>query len=88
MSSFTIFELFLFCPGDTRESPAIYVSQHLLDEGANLAIYDPKVSPEQIERDLDEIHREKQLSPSASLTVITSKNDEEQMEIQPQVIIT
>ena len=29
--------------GDTRESPAIYVAQHLLDEGANLAIYDPKV---------------------------------------------
>lgn len=30
--------------GDTRESPAIYVSKHLLDEGANLSIYDPKVS--------------------------------------------
>jgi UDP-glucose 6-dehydrogenase len=29
--------------GDTRESPAIYVSKHLLDEGANLSIYDPKV---------------------------------------------
>lgn len=29
--------------GDTRESPAIYVAKYLLDEGANLAIYDPKV---------------------------------------------
>ncbi len=29
--------------GDTRESPAIYVAKHLLDEGARLAIYDPKV---------------------------------------------
>jgi len=28
--------------GDTRESPAIYVSQLLLDEHAELAIYDPK----------------------------------------------
>lgn len=29
--------------GDTRESPAIYVSKHLLEEGACLHIYDPKV---------------------------------------------
>lgn len=29
--------------GDTRESPSIYVSKTLLDEGANLRIYDPKV---------------------------------------------
>ena len=30
--------------GDTRESSAIYVSNYLLDEGAKLSIYDPKVS--------------------------------------------
>ena len=30
--------------GDTRESAAIYIAQHLLDEGANISIYDPKVS--------------------------------------------
>ena len=29
--------------GDTRESPAIYVAKHLLEEGANLHIFDPKV---------------------------------------------
>lgn len=29
--------------GDTRESPAIYVCKYLLEEGANLHIYDPKV---------------------------------------------
>ena len=29
--------------GDTRESPAIYVAKHLLEEGAHLHIYDPKV---------------------------------------------
>ncbi len=28
---------------DTRESPAIYVSKELMDEGACLAVYDPKV---------------------------------------------
>ena len=31
-------------PGDTRESAAIYIGRHLLDEGAYLSIYDPKVS--------------------------------------------
>lgn len=30
--------------GDTRESPAIHVAKTLLDEGAVLHIYDPKVS--------------------------------------------
>ena len=29
--------------GDTRESAAIYISRHLLEEGAYLSIYDPKV---------------------------------------------
>lgn len=31
--------------GDTRESPAIYIAKHLLEEGARLRIYDPKVFP-------------------------------------------
>lgn len=34
--------------GDTRESPAIYVCKYLLEEGANLVIYDPKVPRHQI----------------------------------------
>lgn len=38
--------------GDTRESSSIYVSKYLLDEGANLTIYDPKVSKKQIMCDL------------------------------------
>lgn len=38
--------------GDTRESPSIYISQYLLEEGALLAIYDPKVEKEQILFDL------------------------------------
>jgi len=40
--------------GDTRESAAIYVARHLLDEGANLSIYDPKVSAEQVRLDLQD----------------------------------
>ncbi|KAG8197545.1 hypothetical protein JTE90_007281 [Oedothorax gibbosus] len=39
--------------GDTRESPAIYVCKHLLEEGANLHIYDPKVERKQIILDLE-----------------------------------
>ncbi|KAH9519864.1 hypothetical protein Btru_071102 [Bulinus truncatus] len=41
--------------GDTRESAAIYVSQYLLEEGANIRIYDPKVPEDQIINDLTEV---------------------------------
>jgi UDPglucose 6-dehydrogenase len=37
---------------DTRETPAIRICRGLLEEGAQLAIFDPKVSPEQIAADL------------------------------------
>jgi len=40
---------------DTRESAAIYVCADLLREQANLAIYDPKVTTEQILRDLGRV---------------------------------
>ena len=36
-----------------RESAAIYVAQQLMDEGAQLSIYDPKVTREQIFLDLE-----------------------------------
>ncbi|KAK9891447.1 hypothetical protein WA026_014680 [Henosepilachna vigintioctopunctata] len=38
--------------GDTRESPAIHVAKTLLDEGASLKIYDPKVEESRIYEDL------------------------------------
>lgn len=38
---------------DTRETPAIDVCKHLLEERASLAVYDPKVEPEKIYQDLD-----------------------------------
>ena len=37
---------------DTRESPAINICKDLIDEGAKLAIYDPKVKAGQIQHDL------------------------------------
>ena len=38
---------------DTRESAAIYVADHLLNEQANIAVYDPKVSNEKMQSDLN-----------------------------------
>lgn len=38
--------------GDTRESAAIYIAKYLLEEHANIVIYDPKVTKEQILADL------------------------------------
>eukprot|EP00474_Spongospora_subterranea_P010001 CRZ10459.1 hypothetical protein [Spongospora subterranea] len=38
--------------GDTRESAAIYVAKHLLEDRACLAVYDPKVGEQQIFSDL------------------------------------
>ncbi|XP_061431851.1 UDP-glucose 6-dehydrogenase-like isoform X2 [Lethenteron reissneri] len=40
--------------GDTRESSSIYICQHLMDEGAMLQIYDPKVKKEQMILDLSQ----------------------------------
>ncbi|NGF56549.1 nucleotide sugar dehydrogenase [Parapusillimonas sp. SGNA-6] len=40
---------------DTRESAAIYVADHLLDEEAFVTVYDPKVTAEQIYKDLDDL---------------------------------
>ncbi|ETO14870.1 hypothetical protein RFI_22497 [Reticulomyxa filosa] len=39
--------------GDTRETAAVYVAKHLLDERAKIAIYDPRVSEAQIKMDFD-----------------------------------
>src|SRR5690606_16528218 len=38
---------------DTRESAAIYVADYLLNEQAEVVVYDPKVTAEQIYADLD-----------------------------------
>jgi UDPglucose 6-dehydrogenase len=38
---------------DTRETAAMYVADHLLDDQANIHVYDPKVKHEQMFADLD-----------------------------------
>lgn len=46
------FNLLIYFP---RESSSIYISKYLMDEGAKLHIYDPKVPKEQIILDLSHL---------------------------------
>ncbi|GEM62151.1 UDP-glucose 6-dehydrogenase [Sphingobacterium faecium NBRC 15299] len=57
---------------DTRESAAIYVADHLLDEEAEIVVYDPKVSAEQIYRDLDYLGTR---SPAENRRLLTVVNE-------------
>jgi UDPglucose 6-dehydrogenase len=56
---------------DTRESPAIRVCRDLLEEGAILAIHDPKVAPDQIALDLGQPVGESWLHCDAVADVVT-----------------
>ena len=49
---------------DSRESPSIYVSQYLLEEGADLFIYDPMVTKDQIISDMEYLWNSKELTQS------------------------
>ena len=42
---------------DTRESAAIYVADFLIENGAEICVYDPKVSEQQILSDLDYLNK-------------------------------
>jgi UDPglucose 6-dehydrogenase len=50
---------------DTRESAAIYICRDLLEEGARLVIYDPRVSEKQIRNDLLNVFKDHSLEVSA-----------------------
>ncbi|XP_061105109.1 UDP-glucose 6-dehydrogenase-like [Conger conger] len=56
--------------GDTRESSTIAISQYLMDEGARLHIYDPKVKKEQIIQDLSHVE-----DPSRVSRLVTISTD-------------
>ncbi|RNF14066.1 putative UDP-glucose/GDP-mannose dehydrogenase family, NAD binding domain [Trypanosoma conorhini] len=47
--------------GDTRESPAIHICARLLQEGAKLRIYDPKVTREQVLLELENFFNKEHL---------------------------
>lgn len=57
---------------DTRESAAIYVADHLLEEEAEIVVYDPKVPAEQIYKDLDYLGTR---SPEENRRLVTVVND-------------
>ncbi|WP_269623266.1 nucleotide sugar dehydrogenase [Prochlorococcus marinus] len=58
---------------DTRESAAIDICKDLIEEGANLNIYDPKVSLSQIENDLFTLKTNNQINYPIESTVTICK---------------
>ncbi|WP_417350516.1 UDP-glucose 6-dehydrogenase [Flavobacterium alkalisoli] len=54
---------------DTRESAAIYVADDLLNEQANIAVYDPKVSQQKILSDLNYLGTRSETENSESVRV-------------------
>jgi len=56
---------------DTRESAAIYVADHLLNEQADIAVYDPKVPESQIYGDLDYLRTREPQENKKGVKVIT-----------------
>lgn len=57
---------------DTRESAAIYVADHLLEEEAQIVVYDPKVPAEQVYKDLDYLGTR---SPEDNRRLVTVVNE-------------
>lgn len=57
---------------DTRESPAIYVTDDLLEEKAFISVYDPKVEEEKIFTDLDNL---KSRAPKENMDLLKVYDD-------------
>jgi len=57
---------------DTRESAAIYVADHLLNERAKITVFDPKVSAEKVYADLDYLNTR---SSEENRSLVTVVND-------------
>lgn len=55
---------------DTRESAAIYVADYLLNEQAEIVVYDPKVKEEQIYSDLDYLNSRTEEEIRQRVTVV------------------
>jgi len=57
---------------DTRESAAIYVADYLLNEQAEVVVYDPKVKTEQVYADLDYLNTRSSEENRARVKVVNS----------------
>ena len=55
---------------DTRESAAIYVADYLLNEQAEIVVYDPKVKKEQVYADLDYLNTRSEEENRQRVTVV------------------
>ncbi|WP_323027636.1 UDP-glucose 6-dehydrogenase [Gelidibacter japonicus] len=53
---------------DTRESAAIYVADQLMEEQANIAVYDPKVTAQQMQSDLNYLNTRPEADNASQLT--------------------
>lgn len=60
---------------DTRESAAIYVADYLLSEMAEIVVYDPKVTAEQVYADLDYLNTRTE-SENRNLVTVVDNYDE------------
>jgi UDPglucose 6-dehydrogenase len=57
---------------DTRESAAIYVADHLLNENAKVEVFDPKVEAEQMYSDLDYLNTRSSEENKALVTAVSN----------------
>ncbi|MGC1633773.1 MAG: UDP-glucose 6-dehydrogenase [Gelidibacter sp.] len=60
---------------DTRESAAIYVSDQLLEEQADIAVYDPKVTEHQMQSDLNYLNTRSEDDNKKYLTTVLDPYD-------------
>ena len=60
---------------DTRESAAIYIADHLLNDHAHITVYDPKVPAKSMYADLDYLQTRSQEENRAQLTVESNPYD-------------
>ena len=66
---------------DTRESAAIYIADQLLQDKAEIHIYDPKVSAEQIYGDIDYIQKNRQDINSKDFDIISFNKIKEMVKV-------
>ncbi len=66
---------------DTRESAAIYIADQLLQDKAEIHIYDPKVSAEQIYFDIEYIQKNRQDIYSKEFEIISFDNIKKMVEV-------
>ncbi|TXD81353.1 UDP-glucose 6-dehydrogenase [Subsaximicrobium wynnwilliamsii] len=57
---------------DTRESAAIYVADQLLEEQANIVVYDPKVNAHQMQSDLNYLNTRSEEDNNQYLTTVSN----------------